>query len=292
MLRVKGAQQFLIRGRKGPFIRDTVRGAIRIGPWTTFSGTPGHKSIIAHMYYFVLLRTARCGWRSASAAGGTPCQVSRHPPGPCVPNTRGRRGDLGPMPRTPIKSKYRSNRGPPAVRGARRESTCAQFLIDSPRDKGRIRGDRDTPRDARAPGAGHARPTPAHRSRRHRAAPARAQRTPRRPLCAALDAYSDREPRNHQGGTPPGPACAPPVRAPPACDESLAAPTWGTAVRRLHLRGMQGRMRSAGHVEASGQHAAPLLVRWVREGHAAMNTASTTHPCGCLRPAGAVPVSA
>jgi hypothetical protein len=36
----------------------------------------------------------------------------------------------------------------------------------------------------------------------------------------------------------------------------------------------------------------PVLDRWVREGHAPMNTASTTHPCGCLRPpADAAPIS-
>ncbi len=216
------------------------------------------------------------------------------PPGSCALSARGRRGDLGATPRTPIKSAYRSNRGGPVARGARREPTYAHLRIDSPRDKGRIRGDGDTPRDARAPGAGHARPTPAHRSRRHRAAPARAQRTPRRPLCAALDVYSDREPRNHQDRTPPGPGCARPVRAQPDLRRvtRTPSPAWGTAVRRLHLRGTQGRMRSAGHVEASGRHAVSLPVRRGLEGPAAMNTASITHPCGCLRLPGAVPVSA
>ncbi|MFB7220163.1 hypothetical protein [Streptomyces sp. NPDC056227] len=35
-----------------------------------------------------------------------------------------------------------------------------------------------------------------------------------------------------------------------------------------------------------------MLVRRVREGHAPMNTASTTYSCGYVRRAGAVPVSA
>lgn len=70
-------------------------------------------------------------------------------------------------------------------------------------------------------------------------------------------------------------------------------PIGGTAACRPHARGAQGRTCSAGHVEASRRTgAAPMLVRRVREGHAPMNTASTTYSCGYVRRAGAVPVSA
>lgn len=67
-------------------------------------------------------------------------------------------------------------------------------------------------------------------------------------------------------------------------------PAGGPAACRLHLRGAQGRSRSAGHVEARDRRgAAPTLVRWIRERHAPMNAASTTHSWGCVHSAGHLP---
>lgn len=194
------------------------------------------------------------------------------------------------IPRGLAKGAYPPNRRTLTVRGAEQEPTYAQLLIASPCGKGWNRGDRNAPRDARALATGHTHPAPVHRSRCHLAAPACAQHTPRR------RPYAQRS----GAARPPGQSSIrASVRITRMGDADLPRVTrgcllGGTAACRLHLRGAAGRMRSAGHVEAGSRHgAAPMLVRWVREGHVPMNTPSTTHiPAVACARAGAVPVSA
>lgn len=180
------------------------------------------------------------------------------------------------------KSADLPNRGTPAIRGAGQESNSGQFLSESHSVK-------DGSEVTHIHHARHTFPPPTtlRRPRASRSAPPRSAG----PCPAHIATTVLRTQRSRAAQSPGEISIRTGVRTirtgrhRPAPSHSRL-PARGTAVCRLRLRG-------AGHVEPSGRHGViSMPARRVRAGHARLNKASTTHPCGCVRPVGAVPVSA
>lgn len=108
----------------------------------------------------------------------------------------------------------------------------------------------------------------------------------------ALDAYSDRALGDHRSRTPSRPASASPAwHRQPAMP--LSRPPYGELPYAARYFAAQARMRSAGHVEASGRcRAVSARARTVPQMHSAMSRASAAQGCGGVRSVGAAPISA